>query len=329
MRSPRTPLALLAAACALVVPGCGGGGRPAPARTPTPTPADAHPGQIAPDPANAAVSLRIGSKNFTEQKVLGQIYAHGLRAAGFSVETSLGLGDQDAALAALESGKIDGYPEYTGTALVAFFGKRARKLPSDPRVAYEQAKQGFAAKRPSLVAFPPTPFTSSNEVAVTRATAERLDLRKISDLKRSAGSLTLYGSPECRRRLDCLQGLEQVYGLRFKRFVPVRISQRHTVLRTGRADVSIVFTTDPQIARSGFVLLRDDRGMFPPYNSTLVVRQEIADAAGPDLERTVALLQEQLTAENMQELNARVDLDGKSPAQVAREYLQETGLLAP
>jgi osmoprotectant transport system substrate-binding protein len=93
--------------------------------------------------------------------------------------------------------------------------------------------------------------------------------------------------------------------------------------------VSIVFTTDPQIQREQEVLLEDDRGMFPPYNSTLVMKQATADAAGADLPRTLELIQEQLTDENMQELNARVDLDTKDPAEVAREYLTETGLIVP
>jgi osmoprotectant transport system substrate-binding protein len=158
--------------------------------------------------------------------------------------------------------------------------------------------------------------------------ARRYKLRKISDLARMASRLTLWGPPECRRRHDCLLGLEQVYGLHFKRFMAVPIGRRHAVLKSGRADLSIVFTTDPQIKRDGEVLLKDDRGMFPPYNSTLVVRKAISDRAGPDLGRTIKILQEQLTAENMQELNARVDLDHKSAAEVAKEYLQETGLVA-
>jgi osmoprotectant transport system substrate-binding protein len=320
----RTPL--LALACALLLAACGGGSStPAPTATATATPAE--PGVIRNDPDNAAVSLTIGSKNFTEQEVLGEIYAQGLTAAGFDVSTRLDIGDQDVALKALKAGRIDAYPEYTGTALVTFFGMKAREVPRDAQQAFERAKQGFATIEPSLVAFPPTPFTSSNEVAVTRATARRLGLEKISDLRGKARELTLYGPPECRLRRDCLRGLEQVYGLRFERFVPVAIAKRHDVLRTGRADVSIVFTTDPEIKRRHEVLLSDDRRMFPPYNSTLVMRQDVADRGGPELERTVELLQEQLTAENMQELNARVDLDDKSPAQVAREYLQETGLL--
>jgi osmoprotectant transport system substrate-binding protein len=177
------------------------------------------------------------------------------------------------------------------------------------------------------VALPPTPFTSSNEVAVTAETAEELGLKTISDLEGKSQDLTLFGSPECRQRLDCLLGLQEVYGLEFKEFVPVAIDRRHTVLTEGRADVSIVFTTDPQIQRENEVLLEDDQGMFPPYNSTLVMKQETADAGGESLRQTVELIQEQLTDQNMQELNARVDLDKSDPAQVAQEYLTETGLI--
>ena len=109
--------------------------------------------------------------------------------------------------------------------------------------------------------------------------------------------------------------------------MPVDVAQRHEVLTSGRADVSIVFTTDPQIQRENEVLLEDDKGMFPPYNSTLVMKQTTADEAGPDLAKTIDLIQEQLTDENMQELNARVDLDKKDAAEVAKEYLTETGLI--
>ncbi|MGH2946338.1 MAG: glycine betaine ABC transporter substrate-binding protein [Solirubrobacteraceae bacterium] len=317
-------LLLIVLACtALFVAACGED-EEEPAGTPAPT--EAAEGQIQRNEANAQVELTIGSKNFTEQKVLGEIYAQGLEAAGYTVETDLNLGDERTALAAVKGGEIDAYPEYTGTALLSFFGKQADELPSDPQAAYEEARTGFEEE--GLVAFPPTPFTSSNEVAVTQETAEELDLTTISDLEGKAQDLTLFGSPECRQRLDCLVGLQEVYGLEFKKFTPVDIAQRHEVLTSGRADVSIVFTTDPQISRENEVLLEDDQGMFPPYNSTLVTRQEVADEAGPDLEETITLLQEQLTAENMQELNARVDLDKKDPAIVATEYLTETGLIA-
>jgi osmoprotectant transport system substrate-binding protein len=321
-----TRLLLMLLALALpgaLVSGCGSGDDDTGSATPTATAAAA---AIQRDEANAKVGLTIGSKNFTEQRVLGEIYAQGLRAAGYDVQTKLDLGDEQVALKALEGGEIDAYPEYTGTALQSFFGVKPDALPKDPQAAYEQVKEDFAKR--GLIAFPPTPFTSSNEVAVTKETADRLGLTNISDLKGQASDLTLAGSPECRERLDCLRGLEEVYGLKFGRFTPVPIPQRHEALTSGKADVSIVFTTDPQIQRESEVLLEDDRSMFGPQNSSLVMRKEMAERAGPDLPRTLEQIQTRLTDENMQELNARVDLHGQEPAAVAKAYLMENGLIA-
>ena len=154
-----------------------GSRRPPPRRPPR------HAGQITNNPDNAKISLKIGSKNFTEQQVLGEIYAQGLAAAGYTTSTDLNLGDQDVALAALKGGEIDAYPEYTGTALTVFFKKDAADLPKDPQAAYEELKTDFEAD--GITAFPPTPFTSSNEVAVTKETADEVGLKNISDLSRS------------------------------------------------------------------------------------------------------------------------------------------------
>jgi osmoprotectant transport system substrate-binding protein len=321
---PRLSRACTCLAAALVLAACGGGGNSGTSSANSAQQALAR-GQIQRNPANARVSLRIGSKNFTEQTILGQIFVQGLAAAGYKTRADLSIGDERTTFRALRAGRIDAYPEYTGTALLSFFGKRASQLPKDPQQAFQQARAGFARK--GLVAFPPTPFTDSNEVAVTRRTAARLHLRNISDLAPYARRLVLAGPPECRHRLDCLRGLQDVYGLRFERFMPVRIGLRHKVLVSGRADVSIVFTTDPEIKRNDEVLLHDDRGMLPPYNSTLVVRGPIAAKAGPALRTTIELLQRPLTDDAMQELDARVDLDKKTPAEVAREYLRETGLV--
>jgi osmoprotectant transport system substrate-binding protein len=282
-------------------------------------------GAIQRNEQNASTRITVGSKNFTEQKLLGEIYAQTLAAAGYDVKTELNLGDEKTALKALEGGQIDAYPEYTGTALLSFFGFPADELPKDPAKAFEEARKGFAEKQ--LTAFEPTPFTSSNEVGVTKETAAERSLSRISDLAEHDQELTLYGTPECRERLDCLLGLQEVYGLKFKKFVPVDPALRHEVLSKGQADVSIVFTTDPQIKREGFVLLEDDKGMFPPYNSTLVVRDDLVAKAGADLEKVVGQATKGLTVPVMQELNARVDLDKKTPKQVASEYLKETGLV--
>jgi len=275
-------------------------------------------------PANAEVTIVVGSKNFTEQKVLGEIYAQGLEAAGFKVQRRLDLGDEHAAQQALEDRRIDGYPEYTGTALLSLCGVSTADIPKDPQQAYEDARDCMAER--GFTAFAPTPFTSSNEVGVRRRLAMRLGLKTISDLAEVDQDFTLYGSPECRRRTDCLVGLRQVYGLRFARFVAVDLDQRHAVLRRPGKVASIVFTTDPQNTREGIVLLEDDRGMFPPYNSTFVARDDIVEAAGPALGRTIQQIEQGLTDEVMQELNARVDVDRKDPGAVAAEFLQESGL---
>jgi osmoprotectant transport system substrate-binding protein len=327
MKKHRWLVLLTLLVAALAVAGCGddddgdGGGGGGGASTSE----EQASGQIQKDDANSATEITIGSKNFTEQKILGEIYAQALEAAGYTVNTELNLGDEKTALKALEGGQISAYPEYTGTALLSFFGFQADELPSDETEAYEEAKKGFAEK--NLTALEPTPFVSSNEVAVTQETADKLSLQKISDLDGKSQDLTLYGTPECRQRLDCLLGLQEVYGLDFKKFVPVDIALRHEVLSKGQADVSIVFTTDPQIKREGFVLLEDDKGMFPPYNSTLVVRDDVIKKAGPNFDATVALATEGLTDEVMQELNARVDLDKETPEAVAGQYLEESGLV--
>ena len=324
MRRHRWLMLLALLVAALTVAGCGddddssGGGSGS-----TDTSAQSS-SQIQANDKNASTTITMGSKNFTEQKVLGEIYAQALAAAGYTVKKDLNLGDEKTQEKALENGDIDAGPEYTGTALLSLFGVPADKLPRDPAKAYEEAKADYAKK--DLTAFPRTPFTNSNEVGVTQETAKKLKLKTISDLKGKSQDLTLYGTPECRQRLDCLLGLEQIYGLKFKKFVPVDPALRHEVLTKGQADVSIVFTTDPQNKRENLVLLEDDKQMFPPYNVTLVVRNDVVDKAGPDLPKTVEMVNKGLTDEVMQELNARVDLDKKTPEAVAGEYLQESGL---
>jgi osmoprotectant transport system substrate-binding protein len=275
---------------------------------------------------NAQTTITVGSKNFTEQKVLGEIYAQGLQAAGYRVEKELSLGDEKTAQRSLQRGVIDGYPEYTGTALLSLCNVPTDDIPKEPQEAYNEARDCF--KEDKLTAFPPTPFTSSNEVGVKQEVAQANSLRKISDLSKVDQEFTLYGSPECRQRTDCLLGLEQTYGLKFQKFTPVDIDLRHEVLGRGDKIASIVFTTDPQIKREGFVLLEDDKGMFPPYNSTFVVRDEIVRQAGDDLPKTLSVLQKGLTDEVMQELNARVDLDKETPEAVAGQYLQESKLVS-
>jgi osmoprotectant transport system substrate-binding protein len=280
---------------------------------------------ITADPANEKVSLTIGSKNFPEQEILGEIYAQALSAAGYKVKSDLSLGSETVALKAVESGAVSGYPEYASTALTSFFGLEPEEVPSDATEAWEKANAEFQKK--GLEAFAPTPFASANAVGLLKSTAEKYNLKTISDLEGVSEKLTLYGSPECRQRIDCLAGLEKLYGLKFKQFKPVDISLRYTVLDKGQADLSILFTTDPQLSadKNKYVILEDDKKVFPAGNVIFVTKKKVAEEAGPDYEKTILDVQKGLTLEVVQELDARVELEKQTPKEAAAAYLEAAG----
>jgi glycine betaine/choline ABC-type transport system substrate-binding protein len=283
-------------------------------------------GVIESNPDNSGVTVTVGSKNFTEQFILGQIYAQGLEAAGYNVKTKLNLGSETIALKAIKDGQISGYPEYTSTALGSFFHVEAGQIPSDATEAYDQAKADLAKE--DLVAYPPTPFADSNAVGTLTSTANKLDLTTISSLKGKSQNMVLAGSPECRERIDCLAGLEKNYGLQFKKFIPIDIGLRYTVLDKGDADLSILFTSDAQLSNSKkYTLLEDDKGLIPAGNVIFIASKKVADDAGPDFGATIEKVQQNLTLPVIQELNARVDIDKQEPAAVAHEYLKSAGLV--
>jgi osmoprotectant transport system substrate-binding protein len=232
------------------------------------------------------------------------------------------------ALKALKSGDISGYPEYTSTALTSFFNFAPEDVPGDAQQAYEESKDDFTNE--GLVSYPPTPFSSANAVGLLTSTADDLEVKTISDLKGKSQDLTLYGSPECRQRVDCLVGLEKYYGLEFKSFTPVDIGLRYEVLDKGDADLSILFTTDAQlfVDPDKYAILEDDKQVLPAGNVIFIASQDAADEAGPDFGATIEKVQQNLTLPVMQELNARVDIDKEKPEQAAQEYLQEYGYIS-
>jgi osmoprotectant transport system substrate-binding protein len=317
--------ALLALALTLGVAACGGGDGTTGSGTEASEEGGEAAGAIQSDPANGKVSLTIGSKNFPEQEILGEIYAQALAAAGYKVKTALNLGGETVAHQAVKSGQISGYGEYASTALTSFFAFEPEEVPSDATEAWEKAKGEF--EKEGLTAFPPTPFASANAVGTLKKTAEEKNLKTVSDLKDISEELSLYGSPECRQRIDCLAGLEKLYGLKFKKFVPVDISLRYTVLEKGQADLSILFTTDPQLAaeKDKFVILEDDKHVFPAGNVIFVTKKSTAEEAGPDYEKTIVQVQKGLTLPVMQELDARVELEKETPKAAAAAYLKSAG----
>ena len=167
------PLLCLALASLLLVTACGGDEeKPASGGTSKPAAQD-KPGKLIESNAdNAKTTLTIGSKNFAEEFILGEIYAQALEAAGYKVKKQLNLGSEQIAFKAVKKGQVDAYPEYTGTSLVNFFKVKTEDIPKDPQKAYDEAKADFAKVK--LVAFAPTPFTDSNGFAMTKARAQEL-----------------------------------------------------------------------------------------------------------------------------------------------------------
>jgi glycine betaine/choline ABC-type transport system substrate-binding protein len=318
----RAVFALLAAlVVALGVAACGGGDDD----NDTGTSGGNSANLIKSNPANNGVQITVGSKNFTEEYILGNIYAQALQAAGYDVKTNLNLGSEVIAYKALQDGEISGYPEYTATLLQSIFGKE--QVPADAQQAYAQAKQELEPK--GETAFPPTPFADANALGMLTSKADELGVTKISDLQGKSQDLNLYGSPECRERIDCLVGLQDVYGLQFASFNPVDIGLRYTVLDKGQADASILFTSDAQLFANPdkYTLLQDDKHIFPAGNPIWVTDQSTVQTAGPDYAATIEKVQKGLTNAVMQELNARVDIDKQDPAAVATQYLKEDGYI--
>ena len=319
-RSLRTALLASLASLVLAGAGCGdddesggggggGGGEAAPGQA------------IQKNPANAGKSITVGSKNFTEQFVLGEIYAQALEAAGYKVKKELNLGSEVVAFKALKSGEIDAYPEYTGTALTSFYGVKVTDVPKDADQAYEQAKEKL--KGDKITAFAQAPFDNTYRLGMTKEKYEELGIRNTSELEGKSQDLVVNGFPECRQRPDCLLGVEKTYGLKFKKFLASE--SKYEVLDKGQADVAFVFTTDANLATDKYATLEDDKRLFPPYHITFMVRDEALERLGPDAQRVVEQVQTPLTEEVMRELNSRVDLDKQEPAKVAADYLKESG----
>jgi len=278
------------------------------------------------DPANAGKSITVGSKNFDEQFILGEIYAQALEAAGFEVDKKLNLGSEQIAYKALKSGQVDAYPEYTGTSLTSFFDVKTDEVPKDPDEAYALAKKEYAAQ--DITALPRTQFENTYRIATT--TEKQKDLLKgattVSEVAKlpNAGDISLAGFPECRQRTDCLLGLNQLYGWK-----PEFVSDegKYEPIDKDRSDLGFVFSTDGELALDKYVVIEDDKNLFPPYNISFGVRNDALKKIGKKGEEVLLAVQEPLTEEVMQELNSRASIDKEEPEAVAAAYLKESGFV--
>ena len=269
----------------------------------------------------------VAAFNFPESTVLADIYASALEGAGIPVRRELDLGPRELVLPALQQHLVDVVPEYLGTSLEAV-DPSAGADRSDPVAV--RAALAAAFGRWDVGVLTPASAQNQNGLAVTTATAHRLHLTTTSDVVPLSPTLALGGPPECPGRPYCLEGLQQVYGLRFARFLPFDTEQqRTTALEQGVVDVAVVFTTDAVLGTGDVVLLTDDRHLQPAENVVPVVSRRAAERYGVRLTSALDAVSAKLTQNALVFLNWRVAVGGKDPVAEAQGWLERAGLAHP
>jgi glycine betaine/choline ABC-type transport system substrate-binding protein len=266
--------------------------------------------------------IRIGSKNFSEQVILGEIAAQGLEGRGIRVDRRLNLGGTFICHQALKAGELDLYPEYTGTAFTAIL---ARKPVSDPRLVRDAVEKEYR-KSWNLVWSPALGFENTFALVMRAEDARRLGIRRISDLASHAGSIRPGFGYEFLEREDGFPGLAKTYGLSFtQRPAQMDLGLLYTALQSRKVDLVAGNSTDGLIDAIGGVVLEDDRRYFPPYEAAFVLRAEVWNR--PAIRGFFESLAGKIDAATMRKLNAAVDKEKRRPEDVAKEFLEGRGLL--
>jgi osmoprotectant transport system substrate-binding protein/osmoprotectant transport system permease protein len=273
--------------------------------------------------AALAGTIRIGSKNFTEQLLLAEILTQLVEArTALRVRKLANLGGTMICHQALVSGEIDLYVEYTGTAANAILNLA---IPHDGGRLMALVRREYR-ERFDLEWLPPLGFDNTYALAVRDEAAVRRGWSRISDLLPDAKRLEAGFTAEFTERSDGYPGLARAYGLAFGAVHDLEPSLMYGAIARGEVDVIAAFATDGRIAANGLRILEDDRSFFPPYQAAVVARREVVDRL-PGLRETLDLLRGRIDDETMRRLNARVDVEGLSIASVARSFLEREGLL--
>lgn len=278
------------------------------------------------------VTVTVGSKEFTEQRILGNIAIVALEAAGATVDDQTGIEGTPAVRAALESGEIDMYWEYTGTGWSAILGHEISEAPTDTQELYEAVRDEDADN--GIVWLDPAPVNNTYAIASAPGVASGLGVTNLSEyaelVQTNPEEATLCAAAEFIVRDDGIPGMEQTYGFE----MPENLIQEmelgiiHTRLpQSDPCNFGEVFATDGQIVSNELEVLEDDQGAFPPYNGALTVRQEVYDEIGATLEEIFNPIAAALTDEALRELNARAAEDPGFEDEIAEDFLRENGFI--
>jgi osmoprotectant transport system substrate-binding protein len=273
-------------------------------------------------------TITVGSKNFTEQYVLAELYAQVLEEEGFDVERKLDLGSVQIADRALQNGQIDFYPEYTGTALETVLGYEGEN-PKTPEATYEEAKQRYAERDPADTMLEPANYESTYGILVRKEVAQELNLKTLEDLAEASPQLTFASFGEFQERSDGFPNMKKNYPkLNFENIIIVNdIGLRYKGLESGEADVGIGFTTDQQFTSDELVVMEDPKQIWPYYYPAPVVRSDVLEENPKAREVLNRVSENSPNIDAMRELIGRVDIDKEDPEDVAEDYLRERGLI--
>jgi osmoprotectant transport system substrate-binding protein len=271
--------------------------------------------------AHAQQPVRVGSKNFTEQFILGELYAQALEANGIKTEKKLNLGGTLIAHKALEEKQIDLYPEYTGTILLAVLKQESM---TDAKAVYEKVKGDYAAK--GLVVLNQAPVNNTYVLVVRQDTADKFKMETNSDLAKVSKELKLGAGPEFRDRKDGLPGLRDKYGMEFKEDLQLAIGLRYQALKNDQIQVVNGYSTDGMISAMKLKRLKDDKNLWPPYYIVPVVRKDALDA-NPKIADVLNRVNALLDDATMAELNFKVDGEKLEPKDVAHDFLKAKGVV--
>ena len=274
-------------------------------------------------PGEGKPTVTIGTKDFTEEFILGELYTQALEAKGYTVDLKSNIGSTEIIDQALESGEIDGYPEYTGVAVAVSAGQDI--IPKSAEETYDLAKDFYESRGQTVSEA--TPFFDVDAIAVTKETADAEGLTTVADLKK-LGTFTVGARPEFKDRYQGFRGMQEVYGLTDAEFTQLAFGLQYQALDSGDIEAANVFSTDAQLASGKYTVLEDPEGVFGFQNVVFVIDQAKLDELGADdFMGVINEVNALLTNEAMTRMNAAVDIDKQEPADVANEFLAANGLV--
>jgi len=268
-------------------------------------------------------TIILGTKNFGEEYILGQLYGQALQAKGFKVEYKGSFGSSELADKAITSGKMNFYPEYTG--VIALDLAKVKNAPKSATATFQAAKN-FETGR-GLTMLNPTPFADTDTFTVLTSTAHKDGLKTMSDLSKLK-SFSYAGYPECQTRITCILGMKQIYGLNNIKFIPIGNISVYTLLDQGKATGGDGFSTDPQqLQKNKYTALVDNKHIFGFQQVAPVVKASLLNGANGSLLASVCnSVSSKLTLGAMQAMNKAYVVDKATPKQIADGFLKANGL---